>query len=561
MVSLSRFRSARASALASTGVLVAVAVMGMLPATSVAGQASYQRPLDIVFIIDRSGSMDEVTPVPGSPIVPGVNNTRLGWANDAANNLVAALESAGGVGPGGLHQVGLVTYGGGSATVDLALGPSGGAQVHASIDVWDGLDGNGNTPLKQAMAAAVGTMTAGARTDVAGVTVLQVFILLSDGRPNPDPGSRPTAADIASYLAAADQAFGIAIGATGTGNPGSEPDLGLMQAVSSPPANFAHVVDAVSLPNLFASITEELMYGDIQLQRTVSPTGAVEPGTPVTFTYVVWNNSEDTPLTGVAVSDTACGSVSAPVKAGGNNDGFLAAGEQWTYTCTTPISVTTDSAACATGEFIGGGSDDACADLTVDVNSPTPTPTPTPVATPEPTPTPTPAVASTPTPTPKPSVTPSPKSPAAPPPAPDSTPTPPEPELVTQPSPSASEQPAEMTSPAPTPEPQTVAVLPSRPVPPAPPAGGGTPAQPTVAEPTDVVGGVLAAAVQQVATVVNPEAAAVVATAFSFPLALMGAVVFFLVGQGRIDARDPKLRSAPRTPRDTVLTFQNEEEL
>ena len=80
-------------------------------------------------------------------------------------------------------------------------------------------------------------------------------------------------------------------------------------------------------------------------------------------------------------------------------------------------------------------------------------------------------------------------------------------------------------------------------------------------QPTDVVGGVLAAAAQQVATVVKPEAAAVVATAFSFPLALMGAVIFFLIGQGRIDASDPKLRSAPRTARDTVLTFQNEEEL
>jgi len=43
-----------------------------------------------VLIIDRSGSMDEITPDPASPVVPGVNNTRLGWANDAANDLVSA---------------------------------------------------------------------------------------------------------------------------------------------------------------------------------------------------------------------------------------------------------------------------------------------------------------------------------------------------------------------------------------------------------------------------------------------------------------------------------------
>jgi hypothetical protein len=80
-------------------------------------------------------------------------------------------------------------------------------------------------------------------------------------------------------------------------------------------------------------------------------------------------------------------------------------------------------------------------------------------------------------------------------------------------------------------------------------------------QPAEVVGDVLAAAAEQIATVVKPEAAAVVATAFSFPLILMAAVVFYLIGQGRIDARDPKLRSAPRTPKDVVMDFREEEEL
>ena len=62
-------------------------------------------------------------------------------------------------------------------------------------------------------------------------------------------------------------------------------------------------------------------------------------------------------------------------------------------------------------------------------------------------------------------------------------------------------------------------------------------------------------------SVVKPDAAVAVASAFSFPLALMAAVVAFLVGQGRVDARDPKLRSAPRTPQEMVLSFRNEEEL
>ncbi len=121
-----------------------------------------------------------------------------------------------------------------------------------------------------------------------------------------------------------------------------------------------------------------------------------------------------------------------------------------------------------------------------------------------------------------------------------------------------------MTSQAPTPTPPaTTAGLqpPFPPVPPAPPTDGGSAPPPDALLPVDVVGGVFAAAAQQVATMVQPEAAIVVASAFSFPLALMVAVICFLVGQGRVDARDPKLRSAPRTRQETVLSFRDEEDL
>jgi hypothetical protein len=553
MVSLSRRRSTRFHALATLGLALAAVSAGLLPTASLAGQPVYQRPLDVVFIIDRSGSMDQVTPDPGAPIVPGVNNTRLGWANDAANALVSALESAGGVGAGGLHQVGLVTYGGGTSTIDLPLGVSAPGAVHAAIDVWDGLDGDGNTPLKEGMASAVATMTAGGRTEMDGVAVLRVFILLSDGRPNPDPGSRPGEADVAAYLGAVDQAFGIGIGATGGADPGLEPDLALMQAVSSPVTNFSHVVDAASLPNLFASMTDELVYGDIQISSSAAPGGPVDPGTPVTFTYVVWNNSEDTPLHEVSVADAACSAMSGPAMAGGNVDAHLSSGETWTYTCTASLEATAASDACATGHFIAGGSDESCAALTVQVVAPA-TPSPTPTANPAPTGPPTPSPTVNPAPTGPPSPTPTPfQAPAAP----AATPTPSAAVAVVEPSPSPSEMPAEIASPTPTPEPpRTAALEPLLLVPPAPPAAGGSPSQPT-----DVVGGILAAALQQAGAVVQPQAAVAVATAFSFPLGLMVAVMGFLVGQGRIDARDPKLRQAPRTPKDTVMNFRNEEEL
>jgi hypothetical protein len=549
-------RGRRPLALVMVGFVLAAAVVSLRPTASLAGAPAtgYQRPLDVVFIVDRSGSMDAVTPNPGQPVVPGVNNTRLGWANDAANNLVSALEAAGGVGAGGLHQVGLVTYGGGGATTDLALGASAGAAVHAAIDVWDGFDGNGSTPLKNAMAAATATMNAGGRTAVEGVSVMRVFILLSDGRPNPDPGQRPNAGEIAAFLGAADQTFSIAIGATGGSEPGSEPDLALMQALASPSTNYAHTVDAASLPNLFSGMAEQLVFGDIQIQLSVAPGGPVDAGTDVTLTAQVWNNSEDTPLSEVAVAGD-CGPMSAPTMSGGNDDAQLAFGETWAYVCTMTAEATAEIGVCATGQFIGTGSDDACAAVTLSVNAPaTPEPTPDPVPMPTPVPTPAPAAPAPPTPAPTPA-------PAAPAPA---TPAPSDPPAqAVAPTPSPSEQPAELATPAPTPTPPTMTAghQPLPPVPPAPPVNAGSAPPPDALLPVDVVGGVFAAAAQQVATMVQPEAAIVVASAFSFPLVLMLAVLGFLFGQGRVDARDPKLRAAARTPKDLVLTFRNEEEL
>jgi hypothetical protein len=69
------------------------------------------------------------------------------------------------------------------------------------------------------------------------------------------------------------------------------------------------------------------------------------------------------------------------------------------------------------------------------------------------------------------------------------------------------------------------------------------------------------AAVDQVSRVLKPEAAAVVAVTFGFPLVLNIAVVLFLVVQGWVDARDPKLRVAPRTATETIVAFQDEEQL
>lgn len=79
--------------------------------------------------------------------------------------------------------------------------------------------------------------------------------------------------------------------------------------------------------------------------------------------------------------------------------------------------------------------------------------------------------------------------------------------------------------------------------------------------PVAVVGQVLSAAAREVVRVVRPEAAVAVAAEFGFPLALAGAVLGFLLIQGYVDRRDPKLRMAPQTPLETILQFRTEEQL
>jgi hypothetical protein len=76
-----------------------------------------------------------------------------------------------------------------------------------------------------------------------------------------------------------------------------------------------------------------------------------------------------------------------------------------------------------------------------------------------------------------------------------------------------------------------------------------------------VFGHVVTLAAEQVGRYVRPEAAVLVATEFTFPLALAFAVLVFLVVQHQVDRRDPKLRIAPQNVVETLIQFQGEEQL
>jgi hypothetical protein len=116
-------------------------------------------------------------------------------------------------------------------------------------------------------------------------------------------------------------------------------------------------------------------------------------------------------------------------------------------------------------------------------------------------------------------------------------------------------------------DPRTATIaLPGATHPPAPPEPAPQPAAPAPIEnaksqPTSLVDTILAQAVSRVTAVVKPDAAAAVASTFGFPLGLMVAVLGYLVAQGRVDQRDPKLRAAPQTNAETIVPFLEEDTL
>lgn len=232
----------------------------------------------------------------------------------------------------------------------------------------------------------------------------------------------------------------------------------------------------------------------------------------------------------------------------------------------------------------------AWVNVTPPVAPPTPSPTPapaTPAPTPVPTPEPTPAATPEPTPaTPEPTADPTPELTAEPTPAPTRTPAA-APLAVSPPAvppATATEEPT--PSPEPTPAPSEELIVPvasaraadgsgdpgflppPRAIDPGTDAAGGgrdpvaAPVAPeVVAENHDILGQIWNAATDGIGRAVSPEAAAQVAKTFGFPLALMMAVLLFLIVQDRVDRRDPKLRAAPMTFLDTMVRFREEEDL
>ncbi|MDP9468598.1 MAG: VWA domain-containing protein [Chloroflexota bacterium] len=340
------------------------------------------QPLDVEFIIDRSGSMG--TDSPGA-------TTRLSEAQAAAKSFVDTLDGAGGVGGSGLHQVGLVSFGDTSASIDLDFASS---SSEADFDLAiDGLTANGYTPTKQGMAAGLGELTSpNRRAFVEGVPVTHAYVLLSDGRPwsASNPGSdpnRPSGAEINAYLLGADQAFSIMLGESDDGVPISpytlDPVLmnSLAKPAGSPSANFYAVAVASDLGNIFDEIVNGLLCGDLDIVKTADPTALEAGGGSVEYTYLISHIGEQgsAPFTDVQLTDTlgaqpggdlGCSPLVRGSDNPGDDDNLLEQGETWVFTCEAEITENTQNWGCVDAEYVGssGARAEDCDDAIVVVD-------------------------------------------------------------------------------------------------------------------------------------------------------------------------------------------------
>lgn len=333
----------RALALIVSLIMMAAASVAIAPTLVKAGedsQACGVGPIDLVLILDRSSSM---TTAQGA-------QSRIAWAREAASGLVGGLDAAGGVGADGQHRVGVVTF---SDAATQVVQLSDNAEAGSVIGAINGINASGFTAFKQGMAAGIANM-GGGRDFQDGLAVTHVFVLLSDGNPNPNSNT-PNAGEIASYLGAADAAYAVAIGEDGgdlDSSGGTGVSYSFMQSVSKPVSAFRAVTSAADLPQLFSDILDEITCPNINIEKSANPTELPAGGGPVEYTYEVTNVVDGAPLSDVTVSDDKCAPV-VYVSGDTSADDLLQFGETWLYTCSAVLTETTTNVATAQGTFDG----------------------------------------------------------------------------------------------------------------------------------------------------------------------------------------------------------------
>lgn len=291
-------------------------------------------PLDVEIIIDNSSSMDT-----GSP-------SRLTRAKAAATQLVNDLDANGGVGTGGLHRLAVTTFGGTTAvaldTPPDARWASSAASLAAGIA---SITSSVGTPLKDGILAGALDLSTNSRPSPAR----HILVLISDGKPHPAATQTPSAGDVATYLASADEAFSIGI----------DLDTALMASLATDASHYFPLTSASGLPAAFAAIYQKIACPSIALEKSASPSTYKAVGDVVTYTYKVTNTGNADLQGPVTVTDDRA-TVTCP-------DGDLAMGA--VMTCTASYVITqadlTAASVTNTAQAHAGGVDSNTATATV----------------------------------------------------------------------------------------------------------------------------------------------------------------------------------------------------
>ena len=214
------------------------------------------KDLDVVIVIDKTGSMDQETG----------GHTRLYWAKQAATALVDGI--SGGSSSLGPHHVEVITFDGDATAqpVGPALGNSDADAVRAAINNIGDLSGSGDTYIAKGIEGATGDLNAHVHDDS-----YRVVVLLSDGRnyKNGDAMSGTfcnathtrrtnTVAAIGPLHDEADTVYTVGVGnQTGTWdscNPYELDEALLGDIAEGPPGDYTQVIDASTLPAVFQAI-------------------------------------------------------------------------------------------------------------------------------------------------------------------------------------------------------------------------------------------------------------------------------------------------------------------
>jgi hypothetical protein len=225
--------------------------------------------LDLIIVIDKTGSMGPNSDCTGTPC-----RTRIEWAKQAALALVDGIAGGSSSHSLGNNHVEVITFDG-ATTAQLVSPPLGNSDADLVRSAINGINNpEGDTYIAKGIEAATSDLNAHVHVG-SGHGSYKVVVLLSDGRNyvNGDhqygtycPATHQRRADTVDAIDplhdAADTVYTIGLGSETGGADDCNPyelDTALLTQISEgPPGDYTQVIDASTLPDIYSEISHEV---------------------------------------------------------------------------------------------------------------------------------------------------------------------------------------------------------------------------------------------------------------------------------------------------------------